>query len=213
MPLDDLKTWSSTSEESLLSDDNLHGTTKKRRKKTKKHYRSFGNPTLTLPIEYLRCPESDMNVDEKYTSADDLCAECLWLVRTAEESKVSSSSEDLDTTTKWHESGRNQVAKQEQVSSVEQRLDFKGYTEQDVLHLLNKVHLNLVECSIILTTQKLNKKLNRKANDENLERETADTLSDEKLLDEIQVEEGSKSGTSKLCLVLGKLVTKYLKSK
>lgn len=186
---------------------------KKRSKKTKRNYRSFGNPNLTISIEYLKTPESDMNFDEKYSSSDELCSECLWLVRTAKDCKVSSSSEDEDMVRKWNKSGRTLPVKEIQDNS-DQKLNLEKYTEIDVLHLLNEVHLKLVECSIILTTHKLNKKVKRKANDESLEnKETPETLSDEKLLDDIQDEEESKNGTSKLCLVLGKLVSKYLKTR
>lgn len=187
---------------------------KKRSKKTKRNYRSFGNPNLTISIEYLKTPESDMNFDEKYSSSDELCSECLWLVRTAKDCKVSSSSEDEDNLRKWNISGRTLPVQETKDNSVQKLLNLNGYTEKDVLHLLNEVHLKLVECSIILTTHKLNKKVKRKANDESLEnKETPETLSDEKLLDDIQDEEESKSGTSKLCLVLGKLVSKYLKTR
>lgn len=186
---------------------------KKRSKKTKRNYRSFGNPNLTISIEYLKTPDSDKNFDEKYSSSDELCSECLWLVRTAKDCKVSSSSEDEDMVRKWNISGRTLPVKEIQDNS-DQKLNLEKYTEIDVLHLLNEVHLKLVECSIILTTHKLNKKVKRKANDESLEnKETPETLSDEKLLDDIQDEEESKNGTSKLCLVLGKLVSKYLKTR
>lgn len=210
-PFEVSKCWSSQSDESLLSDDSLPGTVKKRSKKTKRNYRSFGNPNLTISIEYLKTPESDVNFDEKYSSSDELCSECLWLVRTAKDCKLSSSSEDENTLHKWSISGRNLPVKETQGDSSQKLLDLKSYTEKDVLHLLNEVHLKLVECSIIMTTHKLNKKVKRKANDEN--KESVETLSDEKLLDDIQDEEESKDGTSKLCLVLGKLVSKYLKTR
>lgn len=212
-PFEESKCWSSQSDESLFSDDSLPGMVKKRSKKTKRNYRSFGNPNLTISIEYLKTPESDKNFDEKYSSSDELCSECLWLVRTAKDCKVSSSSEDEDMVRKWNISGRTLPVKEIQDNS-DQKLNLERYTEIDVLHLLNEVHLKLVECSIILTTHKLNKKVKRKANDESLEnKETPETLSDEKLLDDIQDEEESKNGTSKLCLVLGKLVSKYLKTR
>lgn len=214
-PFEESKYWSSQSDESLSSDDSLPGIVKKRSKKTKRNYRSFGNPNLTISVEYLKTPDSDINFDERYSSSDELCSECLWLVRTAKDCKVSSSSEDEDNVKKWNLSNtRNLPVKETQTELVLKLLDLEGYTEKEVLHLLNEVHLKLVECSIILTTHKLNKKVKRKANDENVENgETAETLSDEKLLDEIQDEEESKNGTSKLCLVLGKLVSKYLKTR
>ncbi|KAG8264144.1 uncharacterized protein LOC124356311 [Homalodisca vitripennis] len=82
--------------------------------------------------------------------------------------------------------------------------------KSQVMKLLNEAHTSILESSILLTTQKLHKKVN-KTKEDNLEK---DTPSDSDVLfDQIKAEEGTTKGTSKLCLVLGKLVTKYLKVK
>uniref|UniRef100_A0A1B6F5W2 Uncharacterized protein n=1 Tax=Cuerna arida TaxID=1464854 RepID=A0A1B6F5W2_9HEMI len=82
--------------------------------------------------------------------------------------------------------------------------------KSQVMKLLNEAHTSILESSILLTTHKLNKKV-KKTREDNLEK---DTPSDSDVLfDQIQAEEETSEGTSKLCLVLGKLVTKYLKVK
>lgn len=174
-------------------------------------------PLLKL-VEKSFISESSMKVSQSnrklyqiYPNPEELCDDCRWLVKATKSSdSMKSSSEDDEFISKYI-GLKKSVSINNENSTVRRKssnMASREYGKEEVSELLGEVHCRLLECNIILTTQKLQKKLRRPSK---VNEGLSETSLKDECFDQIKSEEDTKEGASKLCLVLERLLSKYLK--
>lgn len=198
------------------SQDKLHCSGKKNKKLFKKEG-SYDIITKLIVDSFISQvkedigPQSEQKLYQIYPNPDELCNECRWLVKATKSSdSMKSSSDDEEFVTKWIESRKCLKSCKENTTTGKDSQESE-YSKEDIIRLLAEVHSSLLECNILLTTQKLQSEMRKSETAKNEENLTSETSLNEEWFDEIQEGNDPKDVASKLGFILERFVSKYLK--